>query len=798
MPTSSLVDRALAYASNAVPIFALSEKSKFPRSHSHGHKDATCDRETILKWWGKSPNSNIGHPTGRFTRFESEEIIDTGRFVIESDPRNGGSFEKFEAQFGKLPDTYTNQSPGTGFHKYFKRPYDLDYVKTQTNLFPGIDVKGDGGYVLLPPSVIYKNGKLVGEYKVVNDIAIADPPAWLVLLLQKDYGKGKGSKKRVILKPDEFIEEGGRNAAVFGEACYYRWLGMDAQSIRIAIDDYNRIYCNPPLEPSEIETIVGSASKYAPGTGRTKSEIRDALLREEVEKLDIFRDQNGQAMVALPIDGHIEYVAAKSGRFKRYLFDYFLSLDEPLTLNVDQLARQVLSAECIADKKETRETFIRIGHAPGKVYFDLGDSTHRVVEVTKDAWSILPTSPVVFRRDDAMKPIPEPVRGGRIEEIYPVVNIQTPEARVMFISWLLSTFQPTGPLPILQISGEQGAAKTFTATCLRRLIDDSVIPGCAQLPDERQLSIAMKNQCIGFFDNLSGVSAEMSDAYCRLISGMGLRTRKLHTDDEEMIFRGRRSLILGGIDDIATRPDLLDRCVLVHLRRIPDGDRKPESELEAVFENVRGRVLGFLLDCVSHGLFLLATTPNCDVRMADYARWISACEGALVGVDLGDGLEWTPGTFMNTYMENRQDAINENIDNDSFGAAFLAEALKMTEKGVGVSDLTSQQVLDLFPRPVDLSEDPRTSGYSRWPRSPVWLSRRLRRLAPGLRESGIAVTLDLKKNGAKYIRIERAVVDKQEKLKLMPAPKPVDEYDPLNPSDEMIAEFEAYLERQVA
>ena len=128
--------------------------------------------------WQRWPDANIGLPTGAASGF----------IVIEADTMEGhqvdglASLRKLEAEHGKLPDTRTTVSPSGSPHLYFKHPGVGIKIRSapldQVN-FPGIDVKGDGGMVLAPPSV--RPGK--GEYKVVNDLPLADLPQWLLDLL---------------------------------------------------------------------------------------------------------------------------------------------------------------------------------------------------------------------------------------------------------------------------------------------------------------------------------------------------------------------------------------------------------------------------------------------------------------------------------------------------------------------------------------------------------------------------------------------------------------------------------------
>src|SRR5262249_43235555 len=146
----------------------------------------------------------------------------------------------------------------------------------------------------------------------------------------------------------------------------------------------------------------------------------------------------------------------------------------------------------------------------------------------------------------------------------------------------------------------------------------------------RDLAIAGNNSWVIALDNISYLPPWLSDALCRLSTGGGFSTRSLYENGEETIFNAQRPLIINGITELASRSDLMDRCLLVELPTIPEANRRTERELWAAFEQDRPAILGAILDVVSAGLrnlphVQLGTLP----RMADFAAWITACEPAL-------------------------------------------------------------------------------------------------------------------------------------------------------------------------
>ncbi len=289
------------------------------------------------------------------------------------------------------------------------------------------------------------------------------------------------------------------------------------------------------------------------------------------------------------------------------------------------------------------------------------------------------------------------------------------------MSWLLSSLRGRGPYPILALTGEQGTGKSFTAYELRSLIDPHTA-SLRSLPREtRDLYVVAMNGHVLVFDNLSSISAEISDCLCRLSTGGGFSTRALYTDNDEVIFDGQRPIALTSITDVANRSDLADRLVIVRLEVILDEKRRPEEELRAAFEVARPRILGALLDAISHGLMQLPHTRlNRLPRMADYAVWVRACETAI----------WSAGMHMAAYEENRADAVDIVLDADPVAMALRRHLEERTEISTTATELLAT---------LDALVSDHVRRGRQWPSSARGLSGQLTRLAPALRRVGVTI-----------------------------------------------------------
>src|SRR5438034_11429068 len=131
-------------------------------------------------------------------------------------------------------------------------------------------------------------------------------------------------------------------------------------------------------------------------------------------------------------------------------------------------------------------------------------------------------------------------------------------------------FRPRGPYPVLGFHGEQGSGKSTRARIVRSLIDPHSVPLRCEPKEARDLMIAATNAWCIALDNLSYLPAWLSDALCRLATGGGFGTRELYSDADEVLFEAQRPVILNGIEELATRGDLLDRAIILYTPQIAE------------------------------------------------------------------------------------------------------------------------------------------------------------------------------------------------------------------------------------
>lgn len=466
-----------------------------------------------------------------------------------------------------------------------------------------------------------------------------------------------------------------------------------------------------------LDDAIAEESGTPSGRGPTQADILIGL----AQTAELFHAADGAGFADLDIKDHRETWPIRGKGFRRWLARrFFEETGGAPSSEALQSALNVIEAKAHFDAPE-RQVHIRVGGLDGRLYLDLGDETWRAVEIDATGWRVIDNPPVRFRRASGMKPMPIPVRGGSIDTLRSFLNVQTDADFVLVVAWALACLRNRGPYPVIVLSGEQGSAKSTFSAILRALLDPNTAPLRALPREDRDLFIAASNGHVLAFDNVSGLPAWISDTLCRLATGGGFAVRQLYSDQDEVLFDAARPVILNGIEDIVTRPDLADRAVFLTLEPIPEERRRPEQELWAAFEAERPRLLGVLLDAVAKGLAELPRTKLDKLpRMADFALWATACETAL----------WSSGTFWSAYCGNRDEAVDGVIDADPIAAAVRALMQARTEWTGTASDLLGAL--------AEMAGE-RVAKSKTWPDSPRALAGRLRRAATFLRKIGIDI-----------------------------------------------------------
>jgi hypothetical protein len=239
---------ALKLAAKGLRVFPCVERGKEPAVNDN-LKRATTDQNVITGWWS-SRSLNIAIATG----------ASSGIWVLDVDGDEGEqTLRDLEAEHGSLPPT-VEAITGAGRHLYFRWPTGTAIRNMQCrDDLPGLDVRGDGGYVLAPPSV-HPSGA-VYAWSVDSSDGFEDAPDWLLDLVTKRDNASDGEVQTTA--PDAWcaflsqrVEGSRRGAAIARLSGLLLRKYLDPMFVLELIRLFNTLRCDPPLDDTEVVAIV--------------------------------------------------------------------------------------------------------------------------------------------------------------------------------------------------------------------------------------------------------------------------------------------------------------------------------------------------------------------------------------------------------------------------------------------------------------------------------------------------------------------------------------------------------------
>lgn len=233
---------------SVIPVNSREKKGSYINSWKP-YQNKLASKKQIIEWWSRWPDAGIAIITGQFS----------GIIVLDIDPRNGGNNT---IKNKTLPVTITVKTGGGGTHYYYKYPDNFEHIPCfsgeNVNL-PGLDLKGDGGFVYAPPSEHPSGNKYeFFDTMGVNEQELSEPPEWLIKVI-KDHSQNK-SKKITEKDFDQTIIEGNRNEQLTRLAGSLL-TKMSPEIVLSFLKYHNQKKCKPPLPDWEVKNIVKSIAK---------------------------------------------------------------------------------------------------------------------------------------------------------------------------------------------------------------------------------------------------------------------------------------------------------------------------------------------------------------------------------------------------------------------------------------------------------------------------------------------------------------------------------------------------------
>jgi hypothetical protein len=230
-------------------VIPLRHGDKRPLLRWEPYQRRPASDEEIGTWFRRWPDANLGVVTGAVSNL----------IVLDIDPAHGGeeSLTGIERQYGQLPPTPEAVTGGGGRHLYFRHPGGV--VRNRAAMAPGLDLRADGGYVVVPPS-LHPSGRHYAwrEGLRPDQAVLAPPPSWLTMAEPGDSGRAGHPLRYWRSMVRGGVEQGERNSRIASLTGHLLWHEVDPAIVLELMLCWNAYRCRPPLPEDEVERVVES------------------------------------------------------------------------------------------------------------------------------------------------------------------------------------------------------------------------------------------------------------------------------------------------------------------------------------------------------------------------------------------------------------------------------------------------------------------------------------------------------------------------------------------------------------
>ena len=459
-----------------------------------------------------------------------------------------------------------------------------------------------------------------------------------------------------------------------------------------------------------------------PGDGKKKENMTDKLIKVGMDGGKLFHDTDRTGYLAVSNKGKgVTIFRTDGGELKSLLAErYFSQYGRAASDKSMKESTGVLNGLAVFRGEEIPLSN-RVAWRGENIVYDMSNEQREEVKIGVGGWKVHNSTIPSFKRWAHQSGQARPATGGDINDIFKVINVVEKD-RLMTLVHIVASLVPDIPHPFIVLGGEQGSAKSSASRMFKSLIDPSVIEVASMPGKEDTMHQILSKHWYLIFDNVSWIQDWQSDAFCRAVTGMADSARKLYTDADDHIFKYKMCMGLNGITSLVSRPDLLERAVVLELAPIDDSRRRSEKDINATFEEMKPGMLGAMFDVLGRamGIYEMVKLDSMP-RMADFARW---------GCAISEALGYTQDDFMVAYRQKITESNEDAIDATPV-AGLIIELMADIPRWEG----TASNLYDAL-RGIVQGKDMSVRDFKGM-KSPDSLGKAFGRISPNLRRVGI-------------------------------------------------------------
>lgn len=732
----------------------------FPKWQEHAEENQTD--EDIRKLYEKRGNANVAY--SYITGFGGLIDIDFDWPI---------AYHAVVREFGERMNTFTIRTPNGGFRCLYitDDPYSMLDYKSKP---PHVEIHGDKGkhQVIVHGQALNEQG-ILGNYEVINDAEIRhdneiieDMVKFLgEINLELNFLEYNCIANNLKGKKIHLTHEERTNIAMLFVANGVDFeLAVDFFRICTDFDEeitrqhltymYDKDFKHPTCETlkknfncsedgckrciRKSSTVSTVKTVKMDKNSQDESTLPTKIVDEITSKCTLFTDERDVAYVRFSAKGHTETLKVKSRQFSNQIYKIARELNNNNIPSTETVNSAINYLEAVAFHESKKELSNRVARKEDDIWYDLSNEQWQAIKINLEGWIKVSNPPSIFRREIHQLPQVEPVAGGDPWKFFDFVNISD-DKKLLVLVYIVCCMIPGIPHPVLIVHGSPGSGKSLTMEFIRQIIDPSLIPRLTVPKGDKDLVQNFDHHYATFFDNLDTIPGWLSDKICRAVTGENSEYRALYTNDEPILRSFRRCVAINGVNIAATRTDLLDRSILLKLNRIPNEKRQGEEFLRKEFQKALPEIFGGILDVIVKAMQIY---PNVELknlpRMADFAKW---------GYAVAEALGYNGEDFIEAYAEDEEERLMESAENNPLALAVMGFIEEHNECYETPGSLLEK--LNIWAETENLDINSKL-----WPKSPVWLSRRLNEIEALLADSGIYY-INIKEGKQRTIRLAK-------------------------------------------
>jgi len=511
------------------------------------------------------------------------------------------------------------------------------------------------------------------------------------------------------------------------------------------------INCGDELKGDNWHKAIFSAiDEFKIEVEEDEKDIKKSLELEKNNKLieegivEYFTDSFGVPYATISVNQHYENWKVFSSHFRDYVIRQIYQKTGKVVSGTK--LKDILNHASARAKFEgsRKKVHLRAAHINDAVYIDLCNDNWEILKVTKDNITKTDANEIKFQRQAHMKELKVDLNAltTDLNRIFKYIEILDEKERVLLRSYLILIFVESIPTAMLDVYGPQGSGKTFRLKIIREIADPSELKILSLGTNKKELIQQVSHHYLPVYDNVTNMNKEISDFFCRIVTGEGDSKRELFSNDEDVIYSLKRKVIFNGINIVGQEADFLDRTFTLKFERISKEKRRTEKELLDEFEQDKAIITGAIIKLLQKTLAIVDDVKLKELpRMADYCKWGEASARAY-------GEEH--GTFVSYFFDKIEKLNTEVLDASPIGVCIkeLMDTFEGELLFVGTPT-------ELYEKLKTIAEKQGLHKTENWPKGANSLTRRLNEIVPNLQDEGYIVTTGVRIGMKRGIRIEQ-------------------------------------------